>query len=309
MKNKNLLGVALITLLIGGLFSACLSTPSEASQKVNITVSILPQKYFVERIAGDLAQVNVMVGPGESPHTYEPQPAQMEALSNSSIYFLIGVEFEEAWIDKFKETSPDTTFIDTSEVVQKIPMVESEEAMDEHHEEHQEEHHEEDHDHGGLDPHIWLSPQNVIQIANRMAAALSEIDSENSMVYTQNLQDFIAEIKDLDIENRAAFENITSQQFITFHPAWGYFARDYGLQQIPIEVGGNEPSAQELSTLIEFAKENDIRIIFASPEFNTRSAETIASEIKGEVILISPLAEDWMENMKTITNSLSEILQ
>jgi zinc transport system substrate-binding protein len=301
MKNKNIVGIALITLLIGGLFSACLSTPTNAAQKLNITVSILPQKYFVERIAGDLAQVNVMVGPGESPHTYEPQPAQMEALSNSSIYFLIGVEFEEAWIDKFKETSPDTIFIDTSEVVQKIPVVESEEIVVEHQEG--------DHDHGSLDPHIWLSTQNVIRIANAMAAALSEIDPENSAIYQQNLEDFVMEIDTLDEENRAAFENISSLQFITFHPSWGYFARDYGLQQIPIEVGGNEPSAQELTALIEFAKENDIRIIFASPEFNTRSAETIASEIEGEVILISPLAEDWMENMRTITNSLSEILQ
>ncbi len=301
MKNKNIVGIALITLLIGGLFSACLSTPTITAQKLNITVSILPQKYFVERIAGNLAQVNVMVGPGESPHTYEPQPAQMEALSNSSIYFLIGVEFEEAWIDKFKETSPDTIFIDTSEVVQKIPVVESEEIMDEHQED--------DHEHGSLDPHIWLSPNNVIQIANAMAAALSEIDPKNSAAYQQNLQDFVIEIDTLDEENRATFEKISSRQFITFHPSWGYFAHDYGLQQIPIEVGGNEPSAQELTALIEFANENNIRIIFASPEFNTRSAETIASEIEGEVILISPLAEDWMENMRTITNSLSEILQ
>lgn len=301
MKNKNIVGIALITLLIGGLFSACLSTPTITAQKLNITVSILPQKYFVERIAGNLAQVNVMVGPGESPHTYEPQPAQMEALSNSSIYFLIGVEFEEAWIDKFKETSPDTIFIDTSEVVQKIPVVESEEIMDEHQED--------DHEHGSLDPHIWLSPNNVIQIANAMAAALSEIDPENSTIYQQNLEDFVMEIDTLDEENRAAFEKISSRQFITFHPSWGYFAHDYSLQQIPIEVGGNEPSAQELTALIEFANENNIRIIFASPEFNTRSAETIASEIKGEVILISPLAEDWMEIMRTITNSLSEILQ
>lgn len=301
MKNKKIVGIALITLLIGGLFSACHSTPTNTAQKLNITVSILPQKYFMERIAGNLAQVNVMVGPGESPHTYEPQPAQMEALNNSSIYFLIGVEFEQAWIDKFKETSPDTSFIDTSEVVQKIPVVESNEIMDEHQED--------DHEHGSLDPHIWLSPQNVIQIANAMVAALSEIDPKNSAAYQQNLEDFIIEIDTLDEENRAAFEKISSRQFITFHPSWGYFARDYGLQQIPIEVGGNEPSAQELTALIEFANENNIRIIFASPEFNTRSAETIASEIKGEVILISPLAEDWMKNMRTITNSLSEILQ
>ncbi|MGV8025736.1 MAG: metal ABC transporter solute-binding protein, Zn/Mn family [Anaerolineaceae bacterium] len=287
-------------LVITAALMACSPRQAVDSGKIAVTVSILPQKYFVERIGGDLVDVNVMVGPGEEPHTFEPQPSQMEALSNSQIYFTIGVEFEDAWLAKFKDANPEMKFVDTSAGIAKIPMT-------------AEEHHDEDaetaHELGELDPHIWLSPANVKVIAQTIATALSDNDPQNSSSYQENLNAFLADVDNLDQEIRSSLDTLSTRQFITFHPAWGYFAQDYDLEQITIEIGGNEPSASELATLISYAKENDIHFIFAEPEFSTKSAETIANEINGQVILIDPLAEDWLENIKNVAQSLSNTLQ
>ena len=96
---------------------------------------------------------------------------------------------------------------------------------------------------------------------------------------------------------------------MVFHPSWGYFARDFGLEQIPVEVGGQEPSAQELAELIARAKEENIRIIFAQPELSTQDAETIAKEIGGEVLLVSPLSPDWLENLREVAQTFAEALR
>ena len=292
MKTKNIIFSIITIFSVGISFAACSTAPDSESGKLGVTVSILPQKYFVERIGGDLVEVNVMVGPGMDPHTYEPQPAQMQSLATSQLYFSIGVEFEDAWLAKFQDTNPNLKFIDTSAGIEKIPMTT-----------------EENNEEGEMDPHIWLSPANVRSIAQTLAAALSEADPQNSAIYQNNLNVFLQDIDALDEEIRASLDPLISRKFITFHPAWGYFARDYNLEQISIEVGGNEPSAAEMADLIKVAKEDDIHIIFAQPEFNTKAAETIATEIDGQVILISPLAENWLENMKVITRSFSGALK
>ncbi len=297
MKTKTFLLTLVGIFSIGITLGACSTAKIPESGKIGVTVSILPQKYFVERIGGDLVEVNVMVGPGMDPHTYEPQPAQMESLATSQLYFSIGVEFEDAWLAKFKDTNPELKFIDVSSNIEKIPM-----TAEEHHEEGE-------HEEGEMDPHIWLSPANVRIIAQTMAAALSEVDPQNSTIYQNNLNDFLMDIDTLDEEIRTSLDPLTSRKFITFHPAWGYFARDYDLEQISIEVGGNEPSAAEMADLINTAKADSIHIIFAQPEFNTKAAETIAAEIDGRVIFISPLAENWLENMKIITQSFASALQ
>jgi zinc transport system substrate-binding protein len=297
-KKKRTLAITSILCVLVFLIG-CTTAPLPASDKLDVTVSILPQKYFVERIGGDLVNVNVMVAPGEEPHTFEPQPSQMQALSNSQIYFTIGVEFENAWLNKFKDANPNLQFVDCSAGIEKIAVSGDEHAAAES----------ETDAHGDLDPHIWLSPANGKIIAQTIATALSDMDHEHSAVYQKNLDAFLQDIDTLDHEISDSLQTLTTRQFITFHPAWGYFARDYDLEQIAIEVEGNEPSAVELADLIRFAKQQDIHFIFAEPEFSTKSAETIAQEIGGEVILVSPLEENWLENMNLIANHLKQVLQ
>ena len=291
MKHKKTLFTVFSILAVAAALVSCTTAqPAEESEKLDVTVSILPEAYFVERIGGDLVDVNVMVGPGESPHTYEPQPAQMEDLAASKLYFAIGVEFEDVWLGKFADTNPDMKIVDASATIQRIPMTASGKE-------------------GILDPHVWLSPANVRIIAQNIETALSEEDPANSDFYKENLDGFLQDIDALDEEISASLGTLTARKFITFHPAWGYFARDYDLEQIAIEVGGNEPSASEMADLITTAKENQIQIIFAQPEFSTKASETIADEINGQVILVSPLAENWLDNMKLITESLSSALK
>jgi len=259
-----------------------------------VTVSILPQKYFVERIGGDHVRVNVMVAPGASPATYEPKPSRVRALSGAAIYFAAGVPFESVWLRRLTRDRKALMVVDTSAGIEKLTM--------EGHRQH--DHHSEE----TLDPHTWLSPRLVKIHATAICDALCEVDPDRSEAYRMNLVSFHAELENLDRELQAQFENITSRSFLVFHPSWGYFARDYGLKMFPIEVGGQEPSASELGRLVDRSRDENIRAILVQPEFSQRSAEIIAREIGVEVISASPLEEAWADNLRRVAGELSRVL-
>jgi len=289
--------------------SACAGPAATSNADgLTVSVSILPQKYFIERIGGDFVQVNVMVGPGDSPHSYEPKPSQMTALSDSEVYFSIGVEFEHAWMDRISSANPEMLIVDLSQGLDLLPAIahdHDEEDLD--HDEEEADHEESEHGEE-IDPHIWTSPANGAAMAQMIADSLIALDPNHADAYRLNLEEFLADITQLQSEIFATFEGLDSREFMVFHPAWGYFAQEFGLQQIPVEVAGSEPSAAELTALLSEAKEEDITVIFAQPEFSTRSADTIASEIGGKVILISPLAENWMENLRLVARTFAEVL-
>jgi zinc transport system substrate-binding protein len=236
-----------------------------------------------------------MVGSGSDPHTYEPKPAQMAALSDSAIFFRMGVEYENAWLDRISSTNPKMEIVDLSEGIQKLPMPahqgEQEAASGE-----------------GKDPHVWTSPALVKSMAEKIYTELSGLDPANKLVYKSNLESFIKDIDTLDSEIRSSLSGISNRRFMVFHPGWGYFARDYNLEEIPIEVGGSEPSASELAALIDRARADNIDVVFAQPEFSTQIAEYVADELGGKVVIISNLKENWLENMRevalTFKNSL-----
>ena len=265
----------LSTTLLAGCGQSSTPQPTDA---LHITVSIAPQKYFVERIGGEHVTVNVMVQPGASPATYEPRPEQLTALSEAAAYVSIGVPFEGAWLDKIASANPQMLMVDTTKGLERM----------------------------GQDPHIWLSPTLAKTQAQTIYEALAQLDPAHEAEYEANLDSFIADVDALDADIRKTLNKAPSKKFMVFHPAWGYFARDYGLEMIPIEVGRQEPSAAELAALITEAKEEGIEVIFAQPEFSTRAAETIAREIGGEVLLISPLAPDWLDNLRRAAETLAE---
>jgi zinc transport system substrate-binding protein len=278
-----------------------ISASETTSEPLDVTVSILPQEYFVDKIGGDRVEVNIMVEPGASPATYEPKPQQMKALSEAEAYVSIGVPFEKAWLEKIKSANPQMLVIDSAQGIERMEMV----AHHHHGEE------EAEHDHGAetLDPHIWLSPQLVKLQAENIYQGLVKIDPENEAEYQANLAQFLTEIDQLDRQIQQNLAGVENRQFIVFHPSWGYFARDYDLEQIPIEVGGQEPSAAELGEIVKEAQEENIKVIFAQPEFSTQSAETIAQEIGGQVLLITPLAPDWSNNLLQVSQTFAEVLQ
>jgi zinc transport system substrate-binding protein len=302
-------------------FAAVLSASTGhgfAADKIPVAVSIVPQKYFVQQIGKDLVDVQAMVPPGASPHTYEPQPRQMVDLSKTQVYFAVGAPFEGAWLKKIAATNPEMKLVHTDKGIEKLAMAahhlfddaEGHHEEDEHHHERGEDEHASDlHDHGGHDPHIWLSPPLVKIQARAILAALQEVDPAHRNVYAANFREFIARLDKLDADLKQIFAGRTGLQFMVFHPSWGYFAHAYGLNQVPIEIEGKSPKPAQLKALIQNARERGIRVIFVQPQFSTRSAQLVAREIDGQVAFADPLAEDWLANMREVAAKFKAALK
>ena len=276
------------------LMSAGTIQSAQASDPMTVFVSILPQKYFLQQIGKDRVDVRVMVQPGASPATYEPKPRQMAALSTAKAYFSVGVPFEKAWLHRISAANPTMLMVATDEGIKKR-------AMAAHHHDHDDGHgHESAPAQGALDPHIWLSPPLVkIQVAT-MAGALGSIDPVNKAFYQANAEDFSERIDALHNEIQALFTNHQGLKFMVFHPSWGYFARAYGLRQIPMELEGKAPKPAQLQKLIALARHEEIGVVFVQPQFSARSAQLLAREINGRVAVADPLAENWVQNLKRV---------
>jgi zinc transport system substrate-binding protein len=288
--------------LLVALAVSCGDSPGPSPGKLSVFVSIVPQKQFVERIAGDLVDVTVMVEAGSDPHTYEPRPAQMAALQGASAYFTIGLPFEDVWMERIASSNREMRIVDSAAGITRVMR---EEGHEHAHESVPDEVHGHEHHEGALDPHIWLAPGLVKIQAGNICQALAEIDPGNAERYRANLEAFTIELDLLSAETHSILDQSGATKFLVFHPAWGYFADEFGLQMISVERGGQEPSPSELAELIGFARENGITVVFAQPEFSTDAAGVIAREIGGSVVLVSPLSEDWAGSMRQITEALA----
>jgi zinc transport system substrate-binding protein len=293
---RKLLGFFSITLA-----ALALSTPADG--KLAVFVSIAPQKYFVQQIGKELVEVQMMVPPGADPHTYEPKPKQMVAISKAKLYFAIGIEFEKARLKKISTANPKMKVVYTDQGIEKIPMTTP------RHRDEIENHDKDQHAHGRLDPHIWLSPPLVMIQARTILAELQKADPAHRSKYEANLKTFISSISALDNDLRATFSGKQGLQFMVFHPAWGYFAKTYGLRQVPAEIEGKNPKPAQLKKLIEDAQKNDIKVIFVQPQFSNKSAKLIAREISGLVVSADPLAEDWAGNMRLVAEKFKAALR
>ena len=245
-------------------------------------VTIPPQAEFVKKVGGERVQVTVMVPPGYNPHTYEPKPSQLKEVEKAEIYFALGsgIDFEVAWLSKLQEINRKMLVVNCSEGVQMIDR----------------------------DPHIWLSPRNVEIMVGHVYEGLVQVDPANEKYYRENLEAYLQELGVLNREIEALFSNVTNRIFIAYHPSWGYFARDYNLTQIPIEKEGKEPTAASIAALIEQAKRLNVKVVVVSPQFNVKSAEVVAEEIGGKIVLADPLAEDYVNNLRSVALRLSEAM-
>lgn len=405
--------------------------------QTNVVVSILPQQTFVEKIGGDKVNVSTMVKPGSDPHSYEPKPSQMKDISNAKIYFPIGLEFEQSWLDKFADQNKNMKFVEMTKGVEFI-------EMKEHHHHHEHEHDEEDElpyewagvfdlkkgtytwsfskhegnyadesmkmfiikadkksddlietyeetaknsfkgnktfsvnkdasletqnsfytlnfdkneetstfkievkedgkyifftehmptefeadehyfkdsskndleamltfpkedDHHGKDPHTWVSPSNVKIMAKNIYDTLIEVDPSNKEYFEKNYTNFIEEITQTDKKIKDILSVLPqNSKFMVFHPSWGYFAKEYNLTQLAIEVEGKEPKPKALQKIINEAKEQNVKAIFTQTEFSDKSAKAIASELKIKVLKETPLAKDWSENLIKMANAIA----
>jgi len=293
--------LVLVLLLVVVLVASAISCGQKeaASEKIGVVVSILPLADFVENVGGERVNVSVMVPPGASPHAYEPAPNQMVTLAEAKMYVKVGsgVEFELVWMDKLVAINKEMLLVDSSRGVQLLEMVEGT---------HEGEEYERGDDRGAVNPHIWLSPRNAKIMVQNIYEGLVQVDPANRAYYERNRDIYLQKLTELDRDIRDGLSRVTNRRFMVYHPAFGYFAKDYNLTLLPIEVEGKEPTAAGMAYLIEQAKEHNIKVVFASPQFNPQSVKVIAKAIGGRVVFINPLARDYITNMRLV---LAELVQ
>jgi zinc transport system substrate-binding protein len=291
-KALPLIFAALLT--ASAVAAASCTQKAESAGKLGVVVTILPQAEFVESIGGDAVDVTVMVPPGASPHTYEPTPGQMEELSRATMYAQVGsgVEFELVWMDKLAAANEDMLVVDCAQGIQLQETVTENEDEGESDE------------HGALDPHIWMSPRNAQVMVENIADGLIAIDPDNRAYYEQNRDAYLQELAQLDQDICDGLAGVENRIFMVYHPAFGYFARDYDVTMLPIEAEGKEPTPAGLAHLIAQAQESNIKVVFASPQFNPASAKVIAEAIDGRVVFIDPLARDYLTNLRVLLGEL-----
>ncbi len=265
--------------------------PASVAAPLRVFVSVAPQKLLLERIGGDQVSAQVMVARGHSPATYEPQPRQIAALEQADLYLAIGVPFEAAWLPRIRRAVP-TLRVEDLRGGLDLPAV-AVHPRGEHH--------------PGPDPHVWTDPLLCLRMAARIRDMLGAIRPEHRAGFDRNYQALAEALRTLDADLRAQLSGLSSRAFLVFHPAWGYFAARYGLEQIALEHEGKEPGARAMAELIERARRDGIRAVFVQPQFSQRLAGQVAEAIGGQAIVADPLAEDCLASLRTIAAHLTEL--
>lgn len=284
--------ICLLLAIVG--LSACQGKKEGGTRMISVTIE--PQRYFVEKIAGDLFQVYCVTPAGQSPETYDPTPQQMVQISRSQAYFRIGeIGFEQAWMKNLQSQNPDMRVFDLSEGMELIKNQEEEHEGEEAHHHH----------HGSVDPHIWTSISGAKVIAQNTCQALVKLDPENQETYQAGYQRLIGEIDSTAVEMKRLLQPLAGSAFIIYHPTLTYFAREFGLQQLCIELDGKEPSPAQLKRLIETAAQSKAKVVFIQQEFDQKNAELIAKETGCRLVTINPLSYNWHDEMIRLATILA----
>ncbi len=292
--------------------SLAVSAADKPGAKTKVFVSILPLAYFVERVGGPNVEVSVLVGPGQDPHTFEPTPRLMAKLANSRVLFKLGFPFEETIIKKIGSTFKNVEVVDLQQGLKVRTFTEEELEAEEAKHGHgrgKSEHHDHSNEPGEIDQHTWLDPRLAKIQARTIADTLIRIDYSRKDQLEKNLKEFQDDLDALHEQLTKALEPVKGKSFFVFHAAYGYLGDAYGLKQIPVQIGGKEPTARQLARLIELAKEDQVRVIFVQPQFSRKSAEAFAQAIGGAVVPLDDLAPDYLNNLREMAAKLDLALQ
>lgn len=292
------IGIVLILATLS-LAVGCSSKDADAPSSesgLQVVVSILPQAYLVDRITGSGASVSVLIPPGMSPHTYELTPRQMTELEDADVLFTAGVPFEDGLIPRIQRVYPSLRIVATgAETSLRQSEAEDPDHADPHH------------DHAN-DPHTWLSPKNAIVHARAIAGELTSIDPSNADIYGRNLDQLVLQLDSLDGELSELLGGLAGRKMYVYHPAWGYFTDAYGLVQVPIQPEGKDPGSLKLAQLTEQASRDSVKAIFVQQQFASQSPHVIAEAIGARIVLIDPLAYDYVENLRHVANEIKDAL-
>lgn len=280
--------VALLGVLAIILSSCQRRTHTGQNEQKIIAVSISPQQYLAEQIVGDSMQVKTFLPAGNSPETFDPTPSQIVEMAQSKAVFMLGFfNYEKKWEENLLQTHPGK-YISTC--IELVENADSGAVSFLHHHCHGDHYHD-------YDPHIWMSPAMMHQMAKKILEGVQKIDPHNKEYYEQNFMQLSQEISQVDSIVKETLSQSNVKSFVIYHPALSYFAHDYGLEQLSIENQGKQPTPTQLVELIQTAKEKGTKIVFIQPEFDDKNAVTVAEEIEGKVVKINPLTVHWKEEM------------
>ncbi|MFA6912040.1 MAG: zinc ABC transporter substrate-binding protein [Proteiniphilum sp.] len=264
-----------------------------SGQKAVLTVTIEPQRYFLEQIVGDAFKINTLVPPGTSPETYEPAPSVMVEMGNSLIYFMVGdLGFEKAWSKRLAANNPNITLVECATGIERVELGNHVE-------------HGHDHIHGDTDPHFWSSPRAVKIMTANMLEAVVKADPANEEIYRTNFDRFARQLDETDSLIQDKLAHVTSRGFIIYHPALAYFAKDYNLYQHSVEFQGKNPSPSQIKALVDLARREQINTLFIQKGFDAKNMEVIAREIGAEVFEIDPLNYEWDKELLRLVDILA----
>jgi len=284
---------ALALLLLSGLAGGCSRGPQAAGDsRLSVFVSIPPQAYFVDRVGGQRVRTEALVRPGQDAHTYEPTPRQMSEVARAKVYFRIGFPFENALIPRLEDTVPGLSIVDTRQGITLRPL-EGEDAAGAQ---------------AGLDPHIWMSPTLVMRQVRTIRDTLIRLDPAGEGEYRANAERFISELQRVRSRIAEVLATLRGRALLVYHPAFGYFADEFGLKQVPVESAGKEPTSRQLARLIERARAQGIKVVFVQPQFSQAGARAMAEAIGGAVVPLDDLAYDYLNNLQTIARTIQEAL-
>ena len=267
------------------------SSGSMSQGKIQVAVSIVPQETFVRAVARERAEVTVLIPPGRSPENFAPSIEEMEKLSRAAVYFAAGVPAEKAAIlPRVREWNKDVYIVDQAAAAARV-YPDREFAP------------------GFRDHHIWLSPRRAAVMVENIADELSRLDPAYASFYRDNAREYIAQLERLDQEIRTLLGAQTQRAFIISHPALGYFADDYGLKMLALEEEGKEAAPRHLQEVIEFARKENIKVVFYQKETGGKQAEIVAAELGGRAESLDPLASDYIDNLRRIAQAIAAALQ
>jgi zinc transport system substrate-binding protein len=291
-KRRIIIVLLLFTgILVAGtlIYFAIPSSEQSDNGKIGVAVSIGPEVEFVKAVGGDKVNVNLMVPSGSDPHTYEPLPSQLSQVSNAKMYAEVGtpVEFETNYMDKIKSANPNMLIVNCSQGIKLIPNT-AENESDE------------------MDPHDWVDPKNAKIMVNNIYQGLVQVDPADKAYFQKNRDQYLQKLDELNKNTTKLLKGKQGTNILIFHPAFGYYCKDYNLTQVAVMVNDEEPSPQRIVTLVNIAEKDNIKIMFSEPQYDPKYMQSIASQVGGQVLSVNDLDENYLQNMENVAKAFSE---
>ena len=275
--------------------------------KLQVLVAVDPCAYFVERIGADRVQVATLTPEGKSPETFAPTPAQLADFASSQLFFLTGLPVEERFLANIQSIAPNAVVVDLRRGLELLPNPHRHSHEGEAADEDAPAHDHADHDEeelSSLDPHLWTSPQIARSIVAKILEALIQLAPDAEDTFRANAAKLDQELADLQTRTRDALAPFQGKFFLVFHPAYGYYAREFGVEQRAIENEGKTPTPRELEELVRDSREQRVAALIVQPEFNRASAQVVADALGATIVVHTPLQKDYFENIDELTAAI-----